>query len=665
MPFYFLFAWMALSGLVFLIPNRYKSYFSLSMSSILTVGVCFYALPSLFSGETYIWTRNLLPGPTNVLRMDRLSALFTFIIIWVSWSGTWYTKGYLSRVQHVSSNLSLSMHYFAYLWLPASMILSILAVDGTCFLLGWELMTFSSFVLVLFEAYDRSKIRAAISYLVQMHICFFLLVIGFTIGTDQGSAFGWEGIASQFAGTRHNLGLFALLFAGFGIKAGLFPLHTWLPMIHPKAGGNVSGLMSGIVIKMGIYGIVRTLTLVQNDFWGIGILLLSVGMITALYGIILACLQKDLKKLLAYSSIENMGLICMGLGLGMMGKFSGLSMLAVAAFGGALLHTCNHAFYKSLLFFSAGSVLQATGTTNLNFLGGLSRSLPRLSLIFLTGALAICALPPFNGFVSEFMLYRSSFSILTNPDKVNLAQISIAVSAVFTLAIVGGLSIMAFGKAFGIGFLGNSRSVFKRTPVEPSLWSQTGMLLLILPILIIGIYPSFFANITCHLGGHYFELPDAVFTRHSIIFNLYKIGIVGGLLFVISFALWGLKKWMNQGKEIREDETWACGYHAPTSRIQYTGSSFTDVFGILARPLQGYRTKTAKKMAGTDLFPTKNTFKTQHRDWIHHILLEKPAAKMSDFFQRIEILQSGKIQYYVMTALLFIIALIVLSQQLP
>lgn len=664
MPFYFLFAWMALSGLVFLIPNRYKSHFSLVMSSILAVGVGFYALPSLFSRETYIWTETMLPGPANVLRMDGLSALFSLIIVWVSAAGTFYTKGYLSRVQKISSNLSLSLHYFAYLWLPASMILSILAVDGTSFLLGWELMTFSTFVLVLFEAYDRSKIQAAISYLVQMHICFFLLIIGFTWGAQDGSSFGWDGIASQFAASRHNLALFSLLFVAFGIKAGLFPLHTWLPMIHPKAGGNVSGLMSGIVIKMGIYGIARTLSLVQNDFWSIGVLVLSVGIITALYGIVLACLQKDLKRLLAYSSIENMGLICMGFGLGMLGKYSGFSMLAVAAFGGALLHACNHACYKSLLFFSAGSVLQATGTTNLNLLGGLSKSLPKLSIAFLIGALAICALPPFNGFVSEFMLYRSTFSILTTPDKVNLAQVSLAILSVFALAIVGGLSVMAFGKAFGIGFLGNARSTFKRTPIEPDSWSIAGMLFLIIPILAIGFYPSFFANITCGLGGDYFQLQDAIFTRHSITFNLYKIGIVGGLFCMICVTLWGIKKWLHKNKEIAEGSTWACGYHAPNARIQYTGSSFTDVFGILARPLQGYKAKITDKIDPMDLFPKKNTFKTHHKDWVHHILLEKTSIKMVDFFQRIEILQSGKVQYYVMMALLFIIALIFLSQQI-
>lgn len=662
MPFYFLFAWMALSGLVFLIPTRYKSYFSLLMSSLLTLGVGIYALPSLLQGKILSETFHLLPQTTTILSIDGLSAFFAILIAAISWAGTVYTRGYLTRHKPISSNLAISLHYLAYLWLPGSMIFSVIAVDGISFLLGWECMTLCTFVLVLFEAADRSKVRAAVSYLVQMHLCFFLLVIAFSWAAKANGAFGWDGIELLFSTQKHNFAFFALLFAAFGMKAGFFPLHTWLPLIHPKAGGNVSGLMSGVVIKLGLYGLIRTLSLVQNDFMEIASLLIIIGIITALYGILQASLQKDLKRLLAYSSIENMGLICLGLGLGVLGKFNNQGLLAVAAFGGAMLHIWNHACYKTLLFFSAGSVLQATGTTNLNALGGLSKTLPKLSIFFLIGALAICALPPFNGFVSEFLLYRSSFSILTHPAQSSLLEITIAVAVLFTLTLVGGLSLMTFGKAFGIGFLGNARSVYPKPLTEPDPWSLAGMLLLLIPILGIGFFPSIFANITCHLSGNYFQLPDAIFTRHSIIFNLYKIGIVGGIFCILCILLWILRRSTQKNKVNEFGPTWGCGYHAPNARIQYSGSSFTDVFGILARPLQGYRANMTEKIDPLDFFPKKKVFKTHHKDWIQHWLSESFSRWMGRFFGQIEVLQSGKIQYYVMMALLFIVFLILLSQ---
>jgi formate hydrogenlyase subunit 3/multisubunit Na+/H+ antiporter MnhD subunit len=259
---------------------------------------------------------------------------------------------------------------------------------------------------------------------------------------------------STLAGTA----LFLCFFIGFAIKAGFVPFHTWLPYAHPAAPSHVSGIMSGVVIKIGIYGILRMLLLIKTDYTTIGYFIMFISILTGVYGVMLAIIQHDLKRLLAYHSIENIGIIGIGIGIGCIGLGSVNKWMAILGFSGALLHTLNHSLFKSLLFFSAGNVLQAVHTVSIERLGGIIKKMPRTSVLFLVAAIAICGLPPLNGFISEFMIYGGLYNWLYSASFISLIMI---IFSLVGLVLIGGFAFMCFTKAFSIVFLGTPRSIVK------------------------------------------------------------------------------------------------------------------------------------------------------------------------------------------------------------
>lgn len=263
----------------------------------------------------------------------------------------------------------MAWHFFNFLWLHISMLLVVIVRDGIAFLMIWEIMSLSSFFLVIFETEKKETIKIGINYLIQMHVGIVFLMIAFIVAYVQTNAeFSFDGLSVYFA--SHNpFWLFILFFVGFGIKAGFIPLHSWLPHAHPAAPSHVSGVMSGVMIKMGIYGIMRVLLNIPDDLFNIGLFVLIVSLATGLIGISLAIVQKDSKKILAYSSIENIGIIGIGIGLGVIGIAQNLPALAVLGFGGGILHILNHSLFKSLLFYSVGSVYKQTHTRNIEQLG--------------------------------------------------------------------------------------------------------------------------------------------------------------------------------------------------------------------------------------------------------------------------------------------------------
>ena len=393
--------------------------------------------------------------------------------------------------------------------------------------------------------------------------------------------------------------LFLCFFIGFAIKAGFVPFHTWLPYAHPAAPSHVSGVMSGVIIKIGIYGIMRMLLLIKSDYLVIGYIILFISIVSGIYGVMLAIIQHNLKRLLAYHSIENIGIIGIGIGLGCIGMGKGNHLLTVLGFAGALLHTLNHSLFKSLLFYGAGNVYQATHTMDIEKLGGLGKRMPHTTFLFLIAALAICGLPPFNGFVSEFLIYNGMFTGLHGSDKALLSSI---VCGLFGLALIGGLAMLCFTKAFGSVFLGTARHHFHHTPEEAGFGKLIPMYAVVLLIMAIGLFPKVFIEAL--------SKPLGLFT-HNTSFNiqpgiipvteaLSMIGICAMGFLILAGLIYLIRRRMTINKPQNFNATWGCGYVAPTGKMQYTASSFIRAYRKLAEPFLSIR---KKKKEITEVFP--------------------------------------------------------------
>ncbi|HAH24622.1 MAG TPA: hypothetical protein DCL77_12870, partial [Prolixibacteraceae bacterium] len=363
------------------------------------------AIPALTGHETQILLEGTIAfGPVSI-KIDALSAWFIMVVNFTMVTGALYGLNYMKVYKDQKTNLA--MHWLAYISLQISLVLICSVQNAMVFLLCWEMMAVSAFILVIFEHYKADTLKAGINYLIQSHVSILFLMLGFIYVAVKTHSYDFSAIAdfshrqSPMAGTV----LFLCFSIGFAIKAGFVPFHTWLPHAHPVAPSHVSGVMSGVVIKIGIYGILRMVLLINADYSTIGYIILFVSIFSGLYGVALAIIQHNLKKLLAYHSIENIGIIGIGIGIGCIGLGSANELMATLGFMGALLHTLNHSLFKSLLFYSAGNVYQSAHTVSIERLGGIIKQMPHTALLFLIAALAICGLPPLNGFISEFLIY--------------------------------------------------------------------------------------------------------------------------------------------------------------------------------------------------------------------------------------------------------------------
>ena len=356
----------------------------------------------------FYYKGSLITG-TIPLRIDYLSAWFILIISFTFLTGTWYGFNYMKVYMAQTDNIAF--HAISYILAFTSLINICIVQNGIVMLIAWEIMALTSFIVIIFEHYKSKTLKAGINFLIQSHISIVFLTIAFIWVKIKTGSFDFNNITS-FTLTQPVLtgfALFSLFFFGFVVKAGFMPFHTWLPLAHPAAPSHISGIMSGVIIKIGIYGILRILLLIRTDMITLGYFILFISLITGVYGVMLAIVQHNLKKLLAYHSIENIGIIGIGIGLGCLGLGFNNQILVITGLGGALLHTLNHSLFKSLLFFSAGNVYQKKHTMNIEALGGLIKQMPHSAILFLIGSLAICGLPPFNGFISEFFIYSGLF----------------------------------------------------------------------------------------------------------------------------------------------------------------------------------------------------------------------------------------------------------------
>ncbi len=562
-----------------------------------------------------------------VLSLDGLSAFFVLIIAVVSWLAMIYSKGYLAK--YVEAGKSVNSHYFCFNIFVISMILVVLSQNVFAFLIAWEIMSFSSFLLMLFDADQASVRKTAMRYLVTMHIGVLFLIAGFVLlNIRTGSIWFFD-----FNGQVTPL-IYALMFIGFGIKAGLVPVHTWLPKAHPVAPSHISALMSGVMIKTGIYGILRMTQLLNEPSAALGYAILAVGVATALLGILYATGQRDFKKMLAYSSIENMGIITLALGLGILGIAYHNIGLKTLGFLGCFMHIINHAVFKPLMFFAAGAVYNKTHTKDMEKLGGLAKVMPQTAFCFLIGSMALCALPPFNGFISEFLIYYGFLNSFNTP---NYLLIPVMILAMAGLAFVGATAMVAFTSAYSTIFLGNPRTEKAEHVKSEVPMSMVGpMIALVVILSLIGLFPQYSILL---IGGATNELvlfiyPVEILTVISF-FNITLLITIGVLLLV--------RKAFLAGKTVTVRNTWGCGYDKGTAKVQYTSTSFTRPFLGFLNP---FYVRVMEFKPIKDLFPEKTSFKSKIYDIFEYYIINPLVKFDENLLSKFYWIQSGNTQRY-------------------
>jgi hydrogenase-4 component B len=559
----------------------------------LTLGIS-----AIVSGRSFtLASAWVLPGAGLMTHLDGLSAFFLIIIgllgLAVAIYGFGYSASYERRYSLRLLGATLNLLLF-------SLSMQVIADNALTFLISWELMSLSAYWLVLTEHDGAETVRAGVWYIAMTHAGFAALMAMFLLMSSSDLTTSFAAMrtnASALSPTARNV-IFVLALFGFGSKAGIVPLHVWLPMAHPVAPSHVSALMSGVVIKMGIYGLVRVaLDLLGGGpvWWGGAVL--GIGAISALLGVLYALMEHDLKRLLAYHSVENIGIILIGVGAGLIFHSYGLMTFAALGFIGGLYHTLNHAAFKGLLFLGAGSVLHATHTRNMEEMGGLIKRMPVTALCFLIGAAAISALPPFNGFASEWIVFQSLLAGINIP-KPEVAMIMPI--AVGMLALTGGLAVACFVKAFGITFLAIPRSQEAEHAEEAPLSMRAGMALLALACIALGLAPfavvPMMSRMLAGLGG----LPN---TRAEFALKLSLAApngfapngfarmsptlVAAGLLIILCLAPLVMLL-LRVNRKLRVSDSWGCGRIGQTPRMEYTATAFAEplrrVFAELYRP---------------------------------------------------------------------------------
>ena len=587
------------------------------------------------------------------VRIDALSAWFILLINFTLVTGALYGLQYMKSYRKQSSNITI--HCIAYLLTQSMLTIICVVQNALVFLFAWETMALSVAMLILFEHYKPDTIKAGINYIIQSHLCIVFLSLGFIWVASRTNSYDFNAI-SNFSSTLSSfasMALFLCFFIGFAFKAGFVPFHTWLPYAHPAAPSHISGVMSGVVIKIGIYGILRMILLIKTDYTLLGFIILFISIVSGVYGVMHAILQHNLKKLLAYHSIENIGIIGIGIGLGTIGIGTNNLLLTTLGFAGGMLHVLNHSLFKSLLFYGAGNVYQATHTMNIEHLGGIVKRMPHTSILFLVAALAICGLPPLNGFVSEFLIYSGLFNGLKTGNMVSMLSLLISV---FGLVIIGGLALLCFTKAFGAVFLGNSRHHFPHPPTESSAGKLIPMYMVMGLILAIGLCPNFFLGMLSEplkLFTDKLSLSaEAAYTVTNTGYTMMYIGWCSTGLIVLTGIIFFIRKKITAQKPVAITPTWGCGYVGNTAKMQYSASSFVRTYRKLAEPLLSIY-KKKKEIKG--IFPRDGWRETHPYDIVEEWLIDIPLKQIKYFLGKFRFLQNGMIQMYTLYGIVFII----------
>ncbi|MEG1607422.1 MAG: proton-conducting transporter membrane subunit, partial [Mucinivorans sp.] len=561
-----------------------------------------------------------------------LSSLFVILICIAAVSVGLFAVGYLREQHSTHSAMAISLHGVALVVLFYSMVVIVSAMERYEFLLWWELMTLSSFMLVMFNGHRKEVLHGAVGYFVMMHLSFFFLLIGFS-SLPAGELFG--------SGTMP-WWVWLMFLVGFGFKAGLVPLHTWLPTTYSAAPSHVSAIMSGAMSAMGFYGLFRVL-MASGDALIFGVTLFVVGCITALFGVIKATMQSDLKRLLAYSSIENMGIAVLALGLGAIGVATGSEALMVCGYGGALIHIMGHSAYKTMLYLSVGAVIFRTKSSAINTLGGLMRRMPITGSIFGVGVLAICSVPPFVGFSSEFTVLSGLFNSIALASNIVVGVIGITV-----LSLVGGLSLMAFGKAYGLTMLGVSRSqsACKATEVSGVMLCSA-----VLPLMSVVFGAMAYPYLVLSNSFSLFGVIPTVDTW-GVVDNLWVVTLALCVVVVLCLGFIALRFYLQRSRAISSAPTWGCAFAKIDSSMQYTSES-------LSAELQ--QTMSYKPL---EVDSSRNVFVHQEGQWKEHnkkLVVNFRVRWMRRWSSRLALFQTGRTNHYILHALLFLLLILIIS----
>lgn len=534
------------------------------------------------------------PDITRMFLFDPLSLFFLGVIFVVSLPSAIYSIGYL-KGEYSSAKIILSWFLLAIFVL--SMAAVVTAANALIFLAAWEAMSLVSYFLVVFDTTSEKSIRSGTLYIVMTHIGTAFLTAAFMMMYRYAHSFNFFAIKDACLAMPPHIKniVFLLLLVGFGTKAGIVPLHIWLPLAHPQAPSHISSIMSGVMIKTAIYGMIRFIIFtlgVEHYWWGALVLILAV--VTCLVGVIYALMERDIKRLLAYSSVENIGVILLGVGLAMIFLSAKMPYLAVFSMAAGLYHLINHAIFKGLLFLCAGSVYKATGTRDIEKLGGLIKTMPHTAAYFFIGALAASALPPLNGFVGEWLTLQAFFmgaSALTGGSRLFLGICAGA------LALTGGLAAGSFVRAFGITFLAKGRSHHAERAVEVPFSMRAGMFFLALFAILFGLGASVIIKVLAKVAGYTSGIDTG-----GMVFSLNNFGVLsvqqgkGASLSMPALALTlcalaaaGFIAYSLARKDKAVTyKTWDCGYYTLDSRNEYTATAFSKpfriVFGFFLRP---------------------------------------------------------------------------------
>ena len=594
-----------------------------------------------------------VPYGSFSLAIDPLSGIFLVAIFGLGILAAVYGRAYLL---HYSDKRSMGPPWFFFNLLLVSMALLVASRNGILFLVAWEVMAVSSFFLVTFEHEKPEARTAGWTYLIAAHLGTAFLLAFFSILGREAGTLDFDQM-SKLAGLAPATasGLFLLAVVGFGAKAGFVPLHVWLPEAHPAAPSHVSAIMSGVMIKTGIYGILRALTFLGPPPAWWGFLLIAVGLTSGILGVLFALAQHDLKRLLAYHSVENIGIIALGMGVGVWGLSHGFTFVALLGFSGAVLHVVNHAIFKGLLFLGAGSVLHATRHRDMNRLGGLMKRMPVTGVTFLIGAAAISGLPPLNGFVSEFLIFSGAITGLLGSPTGHVVAL---VAAVAGLGLIGGLAMACFTKAFGIVFLGSPRSEDAAHAHEGGASFKVPMLVLTVLILFIGLAPILSVRLALPVAAQLTGVTMEAANRQVAVFEapLGRVMLMAAIVLGLAAVLALVRLRLLSRREVAKAVTWDCGYERPTARMQYTSVSFAqplvELFKQVLRPRQWLHPVET-------YFPRRASFRQETPD-VFTDRVYRPALTWVEWSSsRLHRLQHGRLHLYLLYIFITLVVVLV------
>lgn len=589
------------------------------------------------------------------LRFDMLALFFTAVVQLLSIPVLIYSFSY--QKPYIEAGKSVKLPVFSFITLTISLQVLTVANHAVLFLIFWELMAILSYINMIFENEKPEVQKGSFVYFVATHAATFILYVFFLILHGKTGSWNFSDFHITNDGSYLYYILFALGFIGFGIKAGFMPFHFWLPKAHPVAPTYLSAFLSGVIIKLGIYGIFRVVEfLTPNDPW-IGWAVLLISLISAIFGVWYALAQHDIKTLLAYHSIENIGIIGMGLGLGILGISYGSQTVAVLGFSGALLHTLNHAIFKSQLFIGSGIIYQNLHTRNIEKMGGIVHYAPWLSAFFLIGSVAISGIPPLNGFISEFIIYKGLFKSGNLAPYYTIFMLLVTVG----LALVGGLAAACFTKVNSIMFLGSQRSQFKKFTVSSADYISIGIPALL--CIAIGLYPTPIVRLVSGvveglgLNGYHLASGGASF---NMLPDFFPITIIFVLLFFFAGIFYGIKKYRSSKVSgIRVSKAWGCGYQNLTPRMQYTASSYADELNSIPANILMIKEHT---LAPQDIFPVRGAYFESHsEDYTEKKLVMPVYSRIISALQKVGIFNRHDIRVYIAYMLVALIAYCVIG----